>query len=87
MRFNGRDDRPVFGKSEYTHGGSFGVVYPPTNCAVLTCRGVYMYTDCTAKIDGKWVSGHCWYCPRCGSIWFQDEYTREKYDGKIRIKK
>ena len=87
MKFDEHDGWPVFGETEYTHGGVFGRIDSPKCCASSTCGGVYKYTDCEVEIDGEWVSGHCWYCPRCGDIWFQDEYTREKYDGKIRIKK
>lgn len=87
MRLDECDGKPVLGETEYTHGGAFGFEYPPKYCTSSTCRGEYKYTDCAAEIDGEWVSGHCWYCPRCGGIWFQDEYTREKYNGKIRIKK
>lgn len=87
MRKDENDGRPVFGETEYTHGGAFGCVDVPKTCASSTCGGVYKYTDCKVEIDGKWVSGHCWYCPRCRGIWFQDEYTRDKYNGKIRIVK
>jgi len=85
MRRDEQDGLPIFGESEYTHSGTFGGMYPPTICANPTCRGMYRYFDCTAKIEGLWVDGHCWRCPKCGSIWFQDEYTREKYKEKIKI--
>lgn len=87
MTLGEHEGQPVFGETEYAHSGSFGRIDSPKCCVSTTCSGMYKYTDCEVEIDGKWVRGHCWYCSKCGGIWFQDEYTRERYDGKIRIKK